>query len=169
MPITRTPIINDDGSGTVGTVWENGWKTQLYDQIDALFAGPSFSPWKVIEVSGVTQPGADWNPGTGIVGNTIIYAQLVASITVYGFKPTAPAYPGQRIVVHTISDPSLVTSFYHEHPSPSAGCFIRSRKSPVASINGYWAWAEFQWGVLGGTGGWVLGGYGNGIGGALAE
>jgi len=38
MPIQRTPIINDDGSNTVGTVFENGWKTELYNQIDAAIA-----------------------------------------------------------------------------------------------------------------------------------
>jgi hypothetical protein len=40
MAITRTPITNDDGSGTVGTVFENGWKTELYNQIDAAIGAP---------------------------------------------------------------------------------------------------------------------------------
>ena len=35
MPITRTPIIDDDGSGTTGTVIDNAWKQELYGQIDA--------------------------------------------------------------------------------------------------------------------------------------
>jgi hypothetical protein len=35
MPITRTPIIDDDGSGQTGTVIDNAWKQQFYDQIDA--------------------------------------------------------------------------------------------------------------------------------------
>jgi hypothetical protein len=39
MAITRTPIVDDDGSLTVGTVFENAWKQELYDQIDAAIAG----------------------------------------------------------------------------------------------------------------------------------
>ncbi len=36
--ITRTPIVDDDGSGTTGTVINNAWKQELYAQIDALSA-----------------------------------------------------------------------------------------------------------------------------------
>jgi hypothetical protein len=39
MAITRTAITDDSGSGTDGTVLNNAWKTELYDQIDA-FALP---------------------------------------------------------------------------------------------------------------------------------
>lgn len=35
MPITRTAWIDDDGSGTTGTVINNAEKTLIYDQIDA--------------------------------------------------------------------------------------------------------------------------------------
>src|SRR5262245_13750788 len=40
MPITRTPIADDDGTGTTGTVIDNAWKQQFYDQIDALADAP---------------------------------------------------------------------------------------------------------------------------------
>jgi hypothetical protein len=39
MAITRTPIIDDDGTGTTGTVIDNAWKTELYNQIDGLAGG----------------------------------------------------------------------------------------------------------------------------------
>jgi hypothetical protein len=42
MAITRTPIIDDDGTGTTGTVIDNAWKTELYNQIDAVAGG---GPW----------------------------------------------------------------------------------------------------------------------------
>src|SRR6186997_929098 len=51
MPITRTPQIDDDGTGTTGTVWNNAWKQELYQQIDqaaAVFYG-TFVP---VDVSG---------------------------------------------------------------------------------------------------------------------
>ena len=31
---TRTPIVDDDGSGTTGTILNNAWKQELYGQID---------------------------------------------------------------------------------------------------------------------------------------
>lgn len=35
MAITRTPMVDDDGSGTTGTIINNAWKTEFYNQIDA--------------------------------------------------------------------------------------------------------------------------------------
>lgn len=35
MTITRTAMTDDDGTGTTGTIFNNAWKTALYDQIDA--------------------------------------------------------------------------------------------------------------------------------------
>jgi len=58
MPITRTPIFNDDGSGTLGTVFENAWKQQLYDQIDAFVGGGlsavggTVTAWIPVDASG---------------------------------------------------------------------------------------------------------------------
>jgi hypothetical protein len=34
MSINRTPMVDDDGSGTTGTIINNAWKSELYDQID---------------------------------------------------------------------------------------------------------------------------------------
>lgn len=39
MPITRTAMIDDDGSGTTGTIFNNAWKTEFYNQIDAFADG----------------------------------------------------------------------------------------------------------------------------------
>lgn len=45
MPVTigRTPWVDDDGSGTTGTVINNAAKTSLYDEIDTALAGISVS------------------------------------------------------------------------------------------------------------------------------
>lgn len=37
--ITRTSMTDDDGTGTTGTIINNAWKTQLYDQIDSVLNG----------------------------------------------------------------------------------------------------------------------------------
>ena len=39
MPIGRTAIVNDDSTGTTGTILDNAWKQELYDQIDAVSSG----------------------------------------------------------------------------------------------------------------------------------
>jgi hypothetical protein len=49
MPITRTPMIDDDGSGTTGTIINNAWKQELYNQIDAQAVS---GPWTPIDGSG---------------------------------------------------------------------------------------------------------------------
>jgi hypothetical protein len=40
MAITRTPMVDDDGSGTTGTIINNAWKTELYNQIDGITVTP---------------------------------------------------------------------------------------------------------------------------------
>jgi hypothetical protein len=39
MAITRTAMIDDDGSGTTGTIFNNAWKQELYNQIDGAIGG----------------------------------------------------------------------------------------------------------------------------------
>lgn len=51
MAITRTNIVDDDGSGTTGTVIDNAWKQQFYNQIDAV-AVPVYGSWTPTDVSG---------------------------------------------------------------------------------------------------------------------
>jgi len=41
MAITRTPLIDDDGSGTTGTILNNAWQTGLYNAIDAALGLPA--------------------------------------------------------------------------------------------------------------------------------
>jgi len=157
MPINRAPfnaLVDDTGTGLTGSIWNKAAiQSVLLDPIDVL-------PWTYVDVGTIGQPGADWDPG--IVGNTIVRLSMSASITIYGMKPAAALYPGQRVVLHAVSDPASILSLYHEHGAPSPGCFLHCRKQPVVAINGYWAWVEFQWA----PGGWIMGGYGSGIGGA---
>jgi hypothetical protein len=59
MPITRTPMIDDDGSGTTGTILNNAWKQGLYDQIDAAGQGPQFTFIPTSPQLGSLQSGGD--------------------------------------------------------------------------------------------------------------
>jgi hypothetical protein len=79
MPITRTPIIDDSGSGRDGTVIDNAWKQEFYNQIDALAAGaaPSYGSFVVTDASGA---GLDLSFGAriGYYGKTgrVVYVGL---------------------------------------------------------------------------------------------
>jgi len=44
MAITRTAMIDDDGSGTTGTILNNAWKQELYNQIDAQVSTGTWTP-----------------------------------------------------------------------------------------------------------------------------
>src|SRR6185436_3984605 len=56
VTISRTAMTDDDGSGTTGTVWNNAYKTTLYDQIDTALA--LLLPLAGGTVSGATTVGA---------------------------------------------------------------------------------------------------------------
>ena len=44
MPITRTNMIDDDGTGTTGTIINNAWKQELYNQIDGMAPALAWTP-----------------------------------------------------------------------------------------------------------------------------
>lgn len=62
MPITRTPWIDDDGTGTTGTIINNAEKQLLYNQIDAAIA--KYGNWTPSDQSGAglifTAPSGSW-------------------------------------------------------------------------------------------------------------
>lgn len=88
MPITRTPIIDDDGSGTTGTVIDNAWKQQFYDQIDAL----------VLTGQATTVPLS--TPGTyqnlALPATPVVVVHCSATVTIGGFSL---AREGQRVFI----------------------------------------------------------------------
>lgn len=81
MTITRTPIIDDDGTGRTGTIINNAWKQQFYDQIDA--ALPVSVPWTQVPYSAGLFTGMapmTWTVEAGDVAN---YAYTVLGKTMY--------------------------------------------------------------------------------------
>lgn len=68
MSITRTPIVDDDGSRTTGTVIGNTWKQELYDQIDAA---------DLAAVGGTLATTGTWTPTIG--GSTSQSGQTYAN------------------------------------------------------------------------------------------
>jgi hypothetical protein len=70
-PITRTAWIDDDGTGTTGTILNNAEKQLLYNQIDAAIL-PSVATFTPVDVSGA---GITFGVGTG--GTWAQYGRLV--------------------------------------------------------------------------------------------
>jgi hypothetical protein len=96
MPITRTPIIDDDGTGTTGTVIDNAWKTELYNQIDAL-AGTAWVaiPFNVADFwTGVTAGAVSANYYTILNAKTLIWILAVYNVPL---PPGGGAYLSYRI------------------------------------------------------------------------
>jgi hypothetical protein len=81
MPITRTAIIDDDGSGTSGTVIDNAWKQEFYNQIDAL-AAPA---WQVVTLaSGISSETTGAALAHVLVTSRMI--RVVPSVVVWQFR-----------------------------------------------------------------------------------
>jgi hypothetical protein len=81
--ITRTPWIDDDGSGTTGTVINNAEKTTLYNQIDAALA--AVSPTAPTTWTPTDRSGA----GLTFTGATALYVRLGPLV----FLTLTMAYP----------------------------------------------------------------------------
>jgi hypothetical protein len=93
MPITRTPIIDDDGSGTSGTVIDNAWKQEFYNQIDA-FAGAPKTAWTPADWSGanlVLTIDAAW--ACRIQSAVIIVAHVTYPVTAHGGAAVLGGFP----------------------------------------------------------------------------
>ena len=114
MPITRTAMIDDDGSGTTGTILNNAWKQELYNQIDAFVAASGLSvdttyvtTWNgtggVPTLGNGTLQGIYWTLGRICVGS--IRLVLGSTTTIGGGAwvfslplPPSPGAQGQRIL-----------------------------------------------------------------------
>jgi hypothetical protein len=54
MAITRTAMVDDDGTGTTGTIINNAWKTEFYNQIDAALLAVA-APYSAAVATNTTQ------------------------------------------------------------------------------------------------------------------
>src|SRR5262245_13996630 len=108
MAITRTPIIDDSGLGQDGTVIDNAWKQEFYDQIDAM---PRVS---------VSSPpgGANDNLPIGSTGVEILRAYLTGTIT--GFAQAGGNKPGTIVIVYNVGGAGVPVTLAHASSSSAA-------------------------------------------------
>jgi len=93
MPIERTPWIDDDGSGTKGTVLNNAEKMLLYDQIDAAIAAIGLwqaTPFNAADYT--ASPGMAWSVAAGnvaynrysVIGKTLTWLVYIEAAALAG-------------------------------------------------------------------------------------
>ena len=111
MAITRTAMQDDDGSGLTGTILNNAWKQELYNQIDGMITYGTFTP---IDVSGAALV------FTGTVGQWAKQDRLVhvwMQLTYPATANAAPAYIGGlpypvRVPVGGVQGLGIGVTFY---------------------------------------------------------
>ena len=103
MPVTRTPIIDDDGSGHTGTIIDNAWKQELYNQIDlGLFDQHIATNWADVPYSAANfsaNAGA-WTVEPGDV-LAFAYARVgqIAHLSLYLQNTVLSATPGSLTIL----------------------------------------------------------------------
>ena len=102
MAITRTPMVDDDGSGTTGTIINSAWKVELYDQIDAAIVTGLAPAWENVPFNAANFSGQapmTWTVGAAAItrnkcvrnGKTLIwsfYISWFAGSNVLGGTPS---------------------------------------------------------------------------------
>lgn len=89
MAITRTAIVDDDGTLTTGTIINNAWKSELYDQIDA-------STGSVVQTT--TSTGTQNNFAL-TTGAGVLRCNNATLLTITGLSA---GYDGQRLVILSV-------------------------------------------------------------------
>jgi hypothetical protein len=95
MPITRTPIIDDDGTGLTGTPLDNAWKQEFYNQIDNAISvgGPAVVTYE-------TRTGTIHNVALGAQATLhVVNCANSADLTITGFQSTPVARDGDLLLV----------------------------------------------------------------------
>ena len=149
MPITRSTWVDDDGSGTTGTIINNAELQKIYQNIDTYVQGSwnskSFSADDFFAPAGTT-----WTLTAGnvtrdawtIIGKTVWFELIITGTTIGGTLPpmvSRKAYPGGSIAA--ISSGAII----HNNPG-TAGMFVTATAAG-GQINFFRDWAGTGWAV----------------------
>jgi hypothetical protein len=117
MPvIIRSSMIDDDGSGTTGTVIDNAWKQELYTQIDAAAAPPwTDIPFNAANFAGdasgtwVVEPTDVQAFGYMMVGRLALLTVMINTSAVTG-APTSLniTLPGALFAARPVVNPVMI-------------------------------------------------------------
>jgi hypothetical protein len=102
--ITRTSMTDDDGTGTTGTVFNAAWKTEFYDQIDALFTSSANST----KTFGVTNSSSGAAASAQLLATNNASKVLALEIFSSGFTPALDALAsGARVLASGVGGLSI--------------------------------------------------------------
>src|SRR5215471_9962850 len=124
MPITRTAMVDDDGSGTTGTVINNAWKQELYDQIDGYAAS------RIVQTTTLTgvQNNFPLTPGCSVLrcnnsGGILTITGMSAGVD------------GQEVTIHEVAAAEVDLTFA-DAGSTAANRLINYASSGPTMLNG---------------------------------
>jgi hypothetical protein len=126
MPLDRTwynTLIDDDGSNTVGSLWNKASVDHIYDDVDAELARLD-----VAAVVGRSDTGTLHNWAPGLSGTTLIVWSGTADLIVTGFAATAI---GQRVTFRNTG--TKVAYFPHNSGSSSFGNRLQNAATSAAT------------------------------------
>jgi hypothetical protein len=130
MAITRTVIVDDDGSGTTGTIWNNAWKTEFYDQIDGVTGG-------IVQTTTLTGTQNDFALSAGA-------AQLRANnATLVTLTGLAAGSAGQRLVILSVGAGAVALND-QDAGSTAANRIITGTAAPITLAAGT-GWAVLSY------------------------
>ena len=86
MAITRTPMVDDDGSGRTGTIINAAWKTEFYNQIDGVIGVPV--NWVPVDGSGA---GLTFSPASATLMRTGSFVSVTINLVFPANASPAPA------------------------------------------------------------------------------
>ncbi len=136
MSITRTAIVDDDGTGTTGTVLSNAWKQELYNQIDAS-SSLTLLP---------TDVGVQNNYAPGISGTTILRINNASLLTITGI---AGGVAGQRVLIQSVNASGQIDLTHQDAGSLAANRFQNFASSGKTSLAGGIGAAEYVYDLAG--------------------
>ena len=169
MNITRTAIVDDDLSGTTGTVLDNAWKQELYGQIDAANSTPSASPTTTGNITSLSLPTNIGNgPGiifmnnaslatiqgiaAGVVGQILTIVSIGAGQVDLSHLDAAAA-AGTKLLNYATSGK---TSLYQGVGSAQVVYDSSSRWRLINHDQGAWITPTYAGGNYTGSGGWTV-------------
>jgi hypothetical protein len=129
MPITRTPIVDDSGTGMDGTVLNNAWKTELYNQIDNM---ANTTPPVTIVSSSLTGTVNDWTI-SGRPAQSLVEWAGAADLIVTGIAGGAAGH----VITFRNTGTSTIWFAQNHGGSASGNRFFniaQSAATPIASL-----------------------------------
>lgn len=108
MPITRTPWTDDDGTGTTGTIINNGEKQIIYNQIDEALAAPGLGGvW-----TDVPFDGANFWPGVAANHVLVNKFTIVNKVMIWIVNISGAPVPSSPYLYLTVPAGRNITACY---------------------------------------------------------